>query len=112
MDEIDFNHVVNDVLSRCRSILTRKGREYAGPIDRLQNFKDSARIQGCTPEQALIGMRTKHTVSVMGMVDGVSEGNSYPLSLWEEKILDEINYNILLMALIKERRDKEEEEDE
>ena len=48
--------------------------------------------------QALVGMMTKHTVSVYDMVNG---GQAYASDKWDEKIGDLINYLLLLRVAVK-----------
>ena len=47
--------------------------------------------------QALGGMMVKHTTSVYDMI---ASGKEYPLSLWNEKITDHINYLLLLKTTV------------
>lgn len=97
-----------------RKVLASKNKEYASDSDKLHNFKRAADMLRCTPEKALIGMATKHIISILDIVDKIehyyntipdvkpSEINT-PISMIEEKIGDAINYLILLEALLKER---------
>lgn len=57
----------------------------------------------CTPKQALLGMLSKHLISVSDMcVSG-----SYSKQLWTEKITDSINYLLLLKAMVEEEARRE-----
>lgn len=94
-----FNQHLQYMQSVTVDTLMQKAKEYATDGDRLHNFKVAAAVQGVTPMQALAGMMAKHTVSVYDMV---GTGESYPLSLWEEKIKDSINYLFLLWAMVQE----------
>lgn len=98
----EFNEVVKKQLGRCESILVKKAEEYATE-DRLHNFKVAAKIENCSPEQALMGMMAKHTVSVYDMLNS---GKEYSSQMWDEKITDSINYLILLRALIEEKKEE------
>ncbi len=98
MNQIQFNDIFEKTVSRCRDVLCSKAKEYATE-DRLHNFKQAGHIQEVTPVQALLGMMAKHTVSVYDMA---GSNNPYPEALWEEKIMDSINYLILLRALIED----------
>ena len=93
-----FNRLTEDQINRSFDILCNKAKEYATE-DRLHNFRVAASLQGVTELQALAGMMAKHTVSVYDMC---SSGAEYPLSLWEEKITDHINYLLLLNAMVHE----------
>ena len=102
MNTEDFNKIIHEQISRCENTLCRKADEYAADDDRLHNFKVAAGIQNCLPTTALGGMMAKHTVSVYDMIQGLEEGKSYPLELWNEKIGDSINYLLLLAAAVRE----------
>ena len=98
MDAARFEEIVNKQLDWCLEILGKKAKEY-GAVDRLHNFKIAAGLQQVPKEQALVGMMTKHIVSIYDM--GMS-GKSFSYALWNEKIGDSINYLLILRALIEE----------
>lgn len=98
MNQTDFNDIFEKTVSQCRNVLCSKAKEYATE-DRLHNFKQAAHIQKTTPVKALGGMMAKHTVSVYDMIES---GESYPAALWNEKIIDSINYLLLLRALVQD----------
>ena len=96
MDVERFNDVVKKQIQRCEGTLIKKATEYATE-DRLHNFNVSAKLLGVSPEQALAGMMTKHTVSVYDMC---ASDEVYDIGLWDEKITDHINYLLILRALV------------
>lgn len=98
----DFDEIMNHQIDRCKSILNQKAKEYA-THDRLHNFKLAAELQECSTKRALSGMLSKHTISLYDMCGGTEE---YPMSMWEEKITDHINYLLLLKAVIFEEKEK------
>ena len=98
MNKLDFNFTVDEQLRKCQDILCAKAEEYA-TADRLHNFKNAAGMMSATPQEALAGMMAKHTISIYDMC---RSGKIYPMSLWEEKITDHINYLLLLKALVVE----------
>jgi len=104
MDNTDFNMIVDRRLVECRKILSRKAEEYAGDVDRLENFKRAGRLQRVEPETALLGMWAKHLVSVIMMMEDVELEIIPSQEYVDEKIGDLINYAILLEALLTERR--------
>jgi hypothetical protein len=102
-----FTQNFEEQVERCRSVLIKKGTEYAaGHDDRLRAFKKAAVLEDCTPMQALAGMMGKHTTSIYDMIN-----RSYPqihifgIEAWDEKITDHINYLILLKALVLDERE-------
>ena len=88
----------------CQDILAAKSAEYSRSGDKLHNFKRAAAMMGCTPESALMGMLSKHIVSMLDIVDDIGAGRIPDEALVDEKIGDWINYTLLLEALITERR--------
>lgn len=97
MNEEDFNDAVEVEISRIQGVLFGKNRNYNPGDDKLATFKKAAAIQGNTPEQALLGMASKHLVSVTDMV---KSDDYYPPEVWDEKVGDSIVYFILLRALV------------
>jgi hypothetical protein len=93
-----FIDIMNNTFADCAGILESKSIEYATD-DRLHNFKIAAKLTHSSYLQALSGMFVKHIVSLFDMIEG---SIVYEESKWDEKILDSINYLILLRALIKE----------
>lgn len=104
MSSARFEKILNRRLDMIRNILGSKAKEYASSQDRLWNFRRAAALLGGTAESALIGMLTKHIVSLYDMVD---TDKKHPFSMWQEKIGDAINYLILLEALVIERVTRE-----
>ncbi len=108
MNMFNFNKVVQEQSDRCLTILCNKGTEYApgasienNTTDRLEHFKKAAAIMSATPKVALLGMLSKHIVSVSDMC---TDGKSYPIEKWNEKITDSINYLLILRAVVEEEQ--------
>lgn len=107
MTQKEFNDVVGRQMECCKSMLVLKGAEYApkgmngSETDRLIHFKKAAVMMDCTPKEALVGMLTKHLVSVLDMC---KKNQAYPKKQWEEKITDSINYLLILRAIIEEEQ--------
>lgn len=97
-----FNSIFRDTIEKAFNLLNGKAAEYAESGDRLHNFKRAAELQGCTPIGALGGMMVKHTVSIYDLIRRYERGANIPPELWDEKIIDSINYLILLRAAVKE----------
>jgi len=112
----DFNIAVQTQLGLCESLLTSKGHEYAADVyttenslvkgqpepDRLLHFKKAAAIMNTTPKVALLGMLSKHIVSVSDMC--TDKDTRYSLEKWGEKITDSINYLLILRAIVEEEQ--------
>jgi hypothetical protein len=103
MNAQDFDAVVERRLELIKAILLKKRAEYApGEGDRLHNFKRAAAMLQTTPETALIGMWTKHIVSILDICDKVYR-ETPSIETIEEKLGDAIAYLVLLEAMLKER---------
>lgn len=87
----------------CRRVLVGKNQEYARGDDKLHNFKEAAAMESESPEQALRGMLLKHWQSLRDLCNDLDKGQFHPISLWDEKLGDGLNYLFLLNALVKER---------
>ena len=101
MKHEDFVEVTNSTLGRCCDLLLIKAMEYnQDQEDRLAAFKQAAAFERTTPQRALMGMLSKHLISVQNMCD--LDILAYPEDKWEEKIGDAINYLLLLRGLVRE----------
>lgn len=103
MDNKQFDIVLDNTLTLCRDVMGSKSAEYARGGDKLSNFKKAGRKNNVSPEKALLGMKVKHTVSIEDIIDDLDSGKLPSVELLSEKIGDEINYLILLKALVLER---------
>lgn len=101
-----FNKMLEERIEKTRQVLDSKNKEYASNVDRLHNFKRAGKMLQCSPEKALVGMMVKHTISILDIVDKLDNGEIPTKEIIEEKIGDNVNYLILLEALIKERYEK------
>ena len=100
----DFITLANARFAACSKILAAKSQEYSRADDKLHNFKRAGEVLHVAPERALIGMKAKHDVSILDIVDDLTMGGHLPdEALLSEKIADSINYLVLLEALITER---------
>jgi hypothetical protein len=100
MNTQEFNAMFEQTVDRCRSVLCHKADEYAEDDDRLHNFNIASILQGNTPIESLGGMMVKHTVSVYDLIRRTGRGAEISEAMWNEKIIDHINYLILLRAAV------------
>lgn len=101
MDHQQLAAVFDTVVGDAHELLLIKGGEYAVDTDALSNFRKAADLQGVRMRDALGGMMAKHTVSIYDMLNDDAD---FPSAKWDEKILDHINYLILLRAIILEEQ--------
>lgn len=103
MTEKMFDCLLEERISKIRSVLKAKGREYSTAADCLHNFKRAAQCTGETPAEVCVGFFVKHLVSILDLVDALARGQAGPAREYvEEKIGDAINYLIILEAILKE----------
>ena len=101
MNSAQFNEIVERRLRLTEDVLDFKGEEYARE-NRFHNFIAASCMLGCSPEKALLGMWSKHVVSIIDMVNDLPTAPRSAEYI-EEKIGDAINYLILLEGMLKER---------
>ena len=102
MNTPEFNALFEQTVEMCRETLCAKADEYAEDEDRLHNFHQAAHLQGGTAVSALGGMMVKHTVSVYDLIRRAGKGAYISDAMWDEKIIDHINYLILLRGIVAE----------
>lgn len=105
MDNEQFIIEVEKSHLRSKQLLIKKGTEYTSNNNRLGQFYRAGKVQGITPESALVGMATKHFTSICDMAKNPF---GYSMKFWDSKITDLRNYTYLLDALL---RDEVEEYD-
>ena len=95
-----FQTILEGRIDAMRKTLASKAKEYAGPTDRLHNFKRAAGLLEGHPAEALQGMLVKHWVSIMDLVANAQSG--LHVDVINEKLGDAVNYLVLLEAILKE----------
>lgn len=100
MTHKEFDKFLEEVLGKIRDVLGSKSADYSSVDDKLFNFKLSAEIEGITPMEALRGMWLKHRTSIRQGLDELQEGKKRPWLWWIEKGIDDINYEILMLAML------------
>lgn len=94
-----FNKVVDETLEVCKDTLTKKQDEYNLDSDRLSFFKEGNELTKLSPERTLYLFMFKH---IKSLADMVASGGKYSKELWDAKIIDNINYLLLLRALLED----------
>ena len=102
-----FLNQLEERMKKCRETLSIKGQQYATEIDRFHNFNRAAKILNTTPEKALLGFMMKHFVSVLDILEGIENGKTPDLSMWDEKLGDLDCYLHLLDGLVMKRINQE-----
>jgi hypothetical protein len=104
-----FNEMMYEIFTKIRDMSTRKQEEYQENIDRLKHFREKANLRKRRLPQAIWDCADKHIISITNMIDS---GENFPLPLWDEKIIDNMVYLLLLRASILEIPKMEEKEPE
>lgn len=97
MTNIEFAIETENSINRSKKTLIRKGKEYSGEVDRLENFKRAGVAQNILSTEALYGMAMKHVISIADMV---KHPYDFTLNQWYDKTGDLRNYTFLLEALL------------
>ena len=105
----EFIKILEARITKTTDVLANKAKEYATDEDRLHNFKRAAAMLDTTPEKALVGMWSKHVVSILDMVE---HPHTITKEKIDEKIGDAINYLVLLEGILLEQLKMEEPADE
>lgn len=96
-----FNEFLEEIINKIRDTLSSKSADYSDKDNKIYNFKLQARIDGITPIEALRGNHLKHRASITQALDEIKEGKQpRPWPWWSEKGIDDINYIILLLAMM------------
>ncbi len=99
-----FHHLVEHRIVVCQSILEDRAGQYATG-DRLWNFKRAANTLGQPVPMTVVGMMSKHLVSVLDMAQGI---RVFTESDIHEKFTDLHNYLYLLEATLAEALEQQE----
>ena len=98
MNRERFKDIFEGTVNKSRESLLRKNDEYGQEQDIFRAFTQAGHLQDLEPHQALLGMLAKHTTSIYDM--GADHILDHDVHQWEEKIMDHINYLILLRAMV------------
>lgn len=104
-----FEELFYEVIKECkRKALVDKSQEYVRGDNKFHNFIRAGEVRHKHPIDAEEGMRIKHVVSILDMIDDATQHNIYPnKKLAMEKITDNIVYQIILLGMLIEGKDEE-----
>jgi hypothetical protein len=94
--------IAKQIFDKCIEILMKKGEAYAGNEDCLANFKRNAERLGLTKYQVWSVYANKHIDSVNNAIKYSPEKPIEKSESMEGRIIDVINYYIILWAMLKE----------
>ena len=96
--------IAEQLFRDCFEVLSHKGRSYSTRQDELQNFKDLGYLLQLDPKYVCMIYLMKHIYSISSMV----RGEKLDTEGIYGRVLDAINYLILLYALFEEEKKNEE----
>lgn len=107
MNQEDLDKLMDQMIVEEKAIMDRKGPDYTNDnLDRLANFKETAKAYGMTPLQALGVHFEKHCSTFRKF----SKGRKLTGEGIKSKISDMRNYLLLARALIEEDEQKQPED--
>ena len=96
----EFNALLDKVLEQCRDIMNSKGVAYSGTDDKFGNFKRIAKKLNLRTEQIWSVYFNKHIDAIDAYIRG-EYSDSEPI---EGRIMDAINYLLLLYGILAEEK--------
>jgi len=90
----------DNMTTRMRDILTKKGNDYAN-VDRLSNFKLAGGITGLSPELNCLSLIATKVARLGVLLNSTEHPNNESI---EDSVLDLANYSILLSMILNDRR--------
>jgi hypothetical protein len=108
MTDDRFAGIVAELFEVCARTLRTKGGDYAAnDRDRLHNFKTIARRRATSPEAVALFLQEKQATALLDWINDLGEGSEPMdplfLSWFAERIVDIINYHVLVYAMLVER---------
>lgn len=101
MTHREFNYWIDELENSRTSILKERNGKYSHDDEALYNFKEAAKIMGCTPAQAAWNYATKHIIALRDMICSDNFSDKSDLC---EKIRDIQNYLSFIWAIANEDR--------
>ena len=103
MTDNEFTKMIEEVFKTCSMIMTTKKENYATNINRFHNFDERSKINNLPPVQIAFSDFTKHFQAFKDKLYGITINNKYeilPIALYDENIIDMINYLVLIRGLL------------
>lgn len=102
MDNKQFEAVFHYITGKCQSILLERATRYAYDSNRLRNFYNVAKEQDLPVHRVPTLFSAKQREAFNEALKSKVQMGGFQLEMWEEWIVDQINYLILTYAIIKE----------
>lgn len=102
MDSKQFEAVFHYITGKCQSILLERAHRYAYDSNRLRNFYNVAKEQDLPVHRIPTLFSAKQREAFTEALKFNVLMGGFQLDMWEEWIVDQINYLILTYAILKE----------
>lgn len=94
--------VADDIFRECQEVAVKKGKDYAGEEDALDNFKRNAEKLGLTKYQVWAVYAGKHIDSIFNSIKYSPDYPQVESEPMRERVKDVIVYMTILQALMEE----------
>ena len=100
MNQKEFEKIFSIIVGKCENILIERAKRYASDDNRLRNFYNVAKEQHLPVARipTLFSAKQREAFNE-ALQDNVS---CFTLDIWEEWVVDQINYLILTYAIVKQ----------
>ena len=95
----DFDKITERLMGEIRTMRDTKGKEYAGPRDRFDNFNRLSKRMGISRNQVWQVYFTKHLDAIESYI---RDGQTYSTENIQGRIIDAMTYLLLLAGMIEE----------
>lgn len=99
--------IAKEIFEECLNLLEKKGKDYSSTEDSLANFKRNAERLGLTKYQIWAVYFAKHVDSVLNSIKYSPNNPQVESEPIKSRVIDIINYAIILYALYSEDLKKE-----
>lgn len=100
MDQKSFNEVFKQLIKKCESTLVNRAQSYSTSNDRMRNFKHTGWELDIPSHRMPWVLSSKQREALNEALKSPLDSSKWPL--YQEWIIDQINYLILTYAMIKE----------
>ena len=110
MKQTEFNKTIEEALNKVLSLLVLKNAEYANTTDVFHNFRNAVGLSFYTKKESVAWeFNVKHLQSIKDIIDYIEKNNSVNVNKekLDEKIIDAINYLLIIRAMVIERIDND-----
>ncbi len=94
--------LAKELFAKCLEVMWKKGKDYGQEDDCLSNFKEAAKLLGRTKYEVWAVYFIKGLVAIINGIKKSPYGPQVESEPLEQRIVDAINYLVILWALLME----------